>query len=868
MHPSSTSLWRSALSDERSDSSKEEQAFFELHLNAMREKAGALVARIASDMPGYTVHDVTHLDALWETASLVASPELALNPPEAFVFGGAVLLHDAGMTLAAYPRGLAELGRTTAWADAAALHGVRLIGADESLLPVPPEVEAQIKTEVLRRLHAEKAAELATQGWQARENDDERVYLIDDPELRRFYGPSIGSVAHSHWWPIARVDRDLAKILGAMPPRTRHGVDLLKLAALLRVSDALHLDRRRAPRFVRALEKSDGFSEHHWTAQERLAFPRIEDDAVVFTAGEPFESKDAEAWWLAYDAFTLADQELRDADLLLRNLGRSGLAARRVKGVGDPQEMARHVPVDGWRPVETRVRVSDVPKIVETLGGEKLYGDLPTVAVRELLQNAMDAIQARRRLQGRASDWGTISVELAERADGIWFSVEDTGVGMSEAVLTGPLVDFGSSFWRSPQVAEEYPGLAAKGMDAIGRFGIGFFSVFMLGDEVRATTRRYDQAEADALVLEFRTGLGSRPILRSAAPEAAPRDGGTRVEVKLWDDPRSAGNIRLRRKRLGRQRSEEESGDLSFLQLKSSEPDSPSKFTSLANLLGWLAPASDVSIDAIEFGRRTRAISAGDWLLISTVELADRISATEWQQPERNAAQAFMKPIAMNDGRVVGRAALCPSSYHLKHPGALIVGGLRVAGVQHMLGVVPGEVVTAARDKGRVLLSLETLSEWAAEQVKLVEASHLDSEHKALCAEVALRSRVSIQALPVARWASAWLNSNELRYRFAGEKEMPIFVGEVSHEEYDYIPSALFRQYFEPSDDILFIPELDFTLGDNSHLRRLILDILKQEWGGYEVENDDDHIVGRADGEDIMRSVEIVRRPKESGLAG
>ena len=145
MHPSSTWLWRSALVEERPDASKEEQAFFSLHLSAMRERAKVLVSRIASDMPGYTVHDITHLDALWETASLVASRELAFNPPEAFVFGGAVLLHDAAMTLAAYPGGLADLKKTTAWADAAALHGIATTGASKSS-PAPPEVEVQIKT--------------------------------------------------------------------------------------------------------------------------------------------------------------------------------------------------------------------------------------------------------------------------------------------------------------------------------------------------------------------------------------------------------------------------------------------------------------------------------------------------------------------------------------------------------------------------------------------------------------------------------------------------------------------------------------------------------------------------------------------------
>ena len=354
--------------------------------------------------------------------------------------------------------------------------------------------------------------------------------------------------------------------------------------------------------------------------------------------------------------------------------------------------MARYVPVSGWHPIETRVRVSDIPKIVGTLGGEKLYGDNPMVPVRELLQNAMDAIQARRRLQGRASDWGTIVVELAERGDGIWLSVEDMGVGMSETVVVGPLVDFGSSIWRSPQLAEEYPGLAAKGMDALGRFGIGFFSVFMLGREVRVTTRRYDRAEDDVLVLEFRAGLGSRPILSSPAPGTAPLDGGTRVEVKLWDDPRSKRGVRLSSKKKGEDRN---IADL-FLQR-----EFPSEFPSLANLVARLAPASDVSIDAIEFGRHSRAVSAGDWLSIPAAELADRVSpAGGRKSPERRTSEALMTPVATTDGRIVGRAALYPSQYSLERRGALIVGGLRVTGIQHILGVLSGEVATAARDKG------------------------------------------------------------------------------------------------------------------------------------------------------------------------
>ena len=67
-------------------------------------------------MPDYTVHDIKHLDSLWEMADIIAG-EYPLTPTEAFVFGGAVLLHDAGMALASYPEGLESLKKQKEWKD-------------------------------------------------------------------------------------------------------------------------------------------------------------------------------------------------------------------------------------------------------------------------------------------------------------------------------------------------------------------------------------------------------------------------------------------------------------------------------------------------------------------------------------------------------------------------------------------------------------------------------------------------------------------------------------------------------------------------------------------------------------------------------
>ena len=367
--------------------------------------------------------------------------------------------------------------------------------------------------------------------------DGEQHYLIEDSELRRFYGPTIGQIAHSHWWSVHKVEEELSGNLGALPNRTRSLVDRVKLACLLRVADALHLDSRRAPRFLRVITNPSGTSQVHWDFQERLARPHMELDAVVFSTGQPFERSNAEAWWLAYDTVNEVDRELRDVDLLLQSSGREVLKARSVKGAGSPEIFSRTVKTRGWRPVDTRLQVSDVTRIVENLGGSRLYGDDPTVALRELIQNAADAVQARRKLQKRPAAWGQIIVGLLEKDKNFWLVVEDNGIGMSEQVLTGPLLDFGSSFWRSSMALEEFPGLMASGMHAIGRFGIGFFAVFMLGSVVRVYSRRCDRGQETGRLLEFRSGTSTRPILSSADAENVLIDGGTRVEVLLKNHP-------------------------------------------------------------------------------------------------------------------------------------------------------------------------------------------------------------------------------------------------------------------------------------------------------------------------------------------
>ncbi|MYE14474.1 MAG: ATP-binding protein, partial [Gammaproteobacteria bacterium] len=400
-----TWLWRHSFDNPRTDSNPDEQEFFRTHYLSIRDRAAQLTSRIATDVPGLTVHDISHLDALWDIASSVAEGAVSVNPAEAFVLGGSILLHDAAMSVAAYPGGLSDIRQTVAWRDTVARVALSAEerGEDKFDTENPPDaVVDQVLPDVLRQLHAEHAEELAEQAWT--NPDGQPVHLVEDSDLRTFYGPTMGQIAHSHWWPVQRLEQEFSEDLGALASRTRCRVDRLILACLLRVADALHLDSRRAPRFLRAITAPTGTSALHWTFQERLARPHIELDAVVFTTGQPFAREEADAWWLAYDALNAADRELHDVDLLLQVRGREILKASRIKGAGSPEILARSLPTNGWRPVDAMLRVSNVPAIVERLGGSQLYGNNPTVPLREVFQNSADACQARRRFERGPQD--------------------------------------------------------------------------------------------------------------------------------------------------------------------------------------------------------------------------------------------------------------------------------------------------------------------------------------------------------------------------------------------------------------------------------------------------------------------------------
>jgi hypothetical protein len=679
---------------------------------------------------------------------LIAGSAYQLTPTEAFVLGSTFLIHDLAMSRAAYQTGGEFSGDQ--FRDRVAKRLAARLGkwpATHEIDSAPAEIKEEVTREIIRIRHAPQAESLPSLSWAAPGGD--RIFLIEDQDLREAYGPTIGRISHSHWWSVEQVGRDLQRKLG-VPAGIPNGwtVDPLKIAVLLRVADASHLDDRRAPSFLFAIRRPEGISQEHWVFQNLLFQPRVESDLLVYTGKRRFRPDEANAWWLCFGLLNVLDNELRHADALLSNSGRQRLAVRGVSNVEAPVRLSQLVEIDGWLPIDARVHVTDAARLARHLGGESLYGKfMPAVPLRELIQNASDALRARRVVQDWWSTEARVIVRLGRDLEGDWLEVDDNGIGMSAEVLSGPLIDFGQSYWGSELMLQELPGLLGKGFEPTGKYGIGFFSVFMWGAHVRVTTRRFEDRMDETRVLEFRSGVEGRPILKLAPASDRLADAGTRVRVWLKAPPGSADGFINAFRTPGRP-----------------EPK-------LNRLCSWLCPTLDVDLFCEEGGHKEKVLSASDWTVIKGDDLLRRIVGYDPGSDLLGVADDF-RELSGASGKCAGRACIFePSDDALTLPeealgkfGVVTVGGLRASTLTGVAGVLIGRPVRAARDFAIPTVGSDEIERWASAQAILIHRRFINSPRELIRhSQIVRYCGGATGPLPVALGPHGWMTLEELR---------------------------------------------------------------------------------------------------------
>lgn len=737
-----TMIWRVAF---ESNIAKEHESSVNEIINAfskVRANAKNLVSEIAIDLPGYTVHDIEHLDALWEIGSQIVGPNFCLNPVEGFVLGCSFLFHDAAMTMAAYPGGLEEIKASREWK--------RIVGRMSAAGNGDPD-EASIVEVFLREQHAIRAEKLPKLSWKGGVGPR---FLIDDADFREKFGDFIGQISASHWWDHEKLEKQLhdKTIPAPAPFPSSWSIDLLKLACVLRTADAAQIDERRAPSFLRALRQNrlSDYSALHWNFQSKMTQAQNRNDTLYFAALRSFPKEEAREWWMLYDALKLIDGELRKTDdLLSRRRGQeSRFAARRVANIEAAQNLRASIPTDGWQPVDTAFSIADIPRLVENLGGDQLYGHDNMAAIREIIQNAMDAVRLRKLVDPHAPD-PLVEVELARTDGSTILTIRDNGVGMSENSIVRDLLSFGTSGWLADAAIGEYNDVFPRKDSISGRYGIGFFSVFMLGQKVEIKSRRFDTSPDQTVVLVFPEGLNTRPLLCGAEYQDRMTAGGTEICIHL-DIPKLEKEYwRSMNRNIFWRDSEEGAADL-------------------VEAIARYFPTSDILVK-VRNGTRRSVIDGRNWKTESASALLHRIEGHAYPRETGDAFEAAVSLITERTGEIVGRAVIYPERLANRFgesskrvTGAVVAQGARVCETA-LRGVLKGTPVRAARDLATPLASYDAIKQWATDQANLLKGLITNEKDEEDIATIVAALGGDIGDLRFCEVGGEYFSRNELR---------------------------------------------------------------------------------------------------------
>lgn len=152
------------------------------------------------------------------------------------------------------------------------------------------------------------------------------------------------------------------------------------------------------------------------------------------------------------------------------------------------------------------------------------------VFLRELVSNASDALDKARiksltdhDLLGEDKD---LEIQISTDAEAGTVTISDNGIGMTKEELTNNLGTIAKS--GSKEFAKALSGEASKDANLIGQFGVGFYSAFLVADEVTVTSRAAKSDEAWAW---------SSKAQGEFTIAAAEREGrGTSITLHLKDD--------------------------------------------------------------------------------------------------------------------------------------------------------------------------------------------------------------------------------------------------------------------------------------------------------------------------------------------
>jgi molecular chaperone HtpG len=360
----------------------------------------------------------------------------------------------------------------------------------------------KVAGEFIRRHHGRMAHEFALVGLPGRLDTDSISLFDPDWRLRDL----CGVVARSHTIGL----RDTMGYLqhqyhGRVACHRCHPIFLM---AVLRIADYLDVEAERAPAMslkVRSLQSP--FSNREWAVHQSITDVRPDenDNEAIFVVASPV---DVHTFLQVQKLLTAVQRELDISWAVLGevfgkqdDLRTAGIRLRRIRSnLDDEAKMRASV---SYIPRQFAFRSAGHALLTRLVG--PLYNDAVEVGIRELLQNAIDAVNEREFLMRGAGQRPTaepleVRILVDKTADSEFcVTVEDDGIGMDEHILADYFLTVGASFRESDAWKRSFVKAGTPQVIRSGRFGVGVLAAFLLGDRIEVTTRHV-QAPPDGAI--------------------------------------------------------------------------------------------------------------------------------------------------------------------------------------------------------------------------------------------------------------------------------------------------------------------------------------------------------------------------------
>jgi len=465
-------------------------------VRSVGEYAIELSKTIIINMPEYTLHDENHLfNMLYLAEKLIPQNTMAaISSVDIMMIILSIFLHDIGMS----PKGeVVKAWKNQQSSEAALDYKDEIIAFTRFRKTFVREleeidlfnnakefskaqlIEDQIITEYIRATHADRARKLISQEWAGKIKYSDVDLTADLAEICFNHNENHMALLDMETMKLCAEDTYLC---------------LPFVAVILRLTDIIDFDTKRTPRILFShLTIKNPVSLSEWIKHLSVNAWSIGNERITFSAQCTHPAIEA----TIRSFCDLIDEELRNCTFVLANLHSDmcDVEHYRIKlpanvnrnKIGAVKDIATGVPVYTYH--DTKFTLSK-RQVVDLLMGTKLYGK-PEVALRELIQNSIDACLLRKSLSESWNDnyIPNIIVSFKTIDDVDYLIVDDNGIGMNQHIIDNYYTNIGQSYYNS---TEFYDLMAevSNSFKPISKFGIGILACFMVSDNIEVETKK------------------------------------------------------------------------------------------------------------------------------------------------------------------------------------------------------------------------------------------------------------------------------------------------------------------------------------------------------------------------------------------